>query len=168
MTRHPVLVGLPASGKSTVAALLGDRFGWPVIDTDLELAARLGGSLPEAWASQPAEVIEQTQAEVCAAALRTGAVVALGSAAVLDEQIRDALAGRTVIWLQVSVTQATRRLGMNQWGMAALQAVRAQFEVQAAERFVWYEAVANATVATDRLRADEVAEQVGQLVEGCA
>lgn len=45
-TTHIVLVGLPGSGKSTVAPLLAARLGRPVVDTDAEVERSLKMSVP--------------------------------------------------------------------------------------------------------------------------
>ena len=39
---HLILVGLPGAGKSTVAALLADALGRPLLDFDIEIARREG------------------------------------------------------------------------------------------------------------------------------
>lgn len=163
-----ILVGAPAAGKTTVGRLLAERHGRSFIDTDEQLAQALGLSLPEAWASLPAARIAATETEICTALLELPGVVALGSRAVADPQLRTLLAARTVVWLRVSSVQLTRRLGMGSLGMATLAALRGQMDALLAEREPWYEEVATLTLDTDRRDAETVVELIEQVWEGTA
>jgi len=146
-----VLVGAPAAGKTTVGREVAARAGLGFTDTDDLLVDRLGLSLTEAWASLPPDRIAAEEAVVCLAALERPDVLALGSAAVADAGVRAALAGRTVLWLQVSTAQASRRLGMAALGMDALQVMRIRLDGLLRERERWYEEVATLRLDTDRL-----------------
>lgn len=151
-----MLVGLPGSGKSSVAALLAQRWGRPLVDVDDLVEARLGQSAPEAFASGE-EAYRAAEEQVCLAVLNEPGVVALGSGAVDSAAVRAALAGLRVAWLRTSVTAATRRLGMNSLGMAALVAIRNRMDAMLAERAGWYAEVATIVVDTDRRNAADVA-----------
>lgn len=164
--RSLVLVGAPASGKTTVGEQIAQRAGLPFIDTDAVLAERLGLSLPEAWASLPAAEIAAADTQVCLAALALPGVVALGSASVADAEVRAALAGRTVVWLEVSVAQASRRLGMAALGMDTLVAVRSRLDALLRERQRWYEEVSTLRLDTDRVTVAGAAEAVERLWAG--
>jgi len=96
-----VLVGLSASGKSSVGKLVAQSLGRPFVDVDAQIAARAGCS--------PARVIERDgearfreleAAEVTRAVGVQGAVIATGGGAVIDPLSRWALwdAG-SVVWL---------------------------------------------------------------------
>ena len=50
--RNIILIGMPGSGKSTVAAALGRALGREVVEADAEIAARAGMSIPEIFAQQ--------------------------------------------------------------------------------------------------------------------
>lgn len=154
------LVGAPAAGKTTVGRLVADRLGAPFTDTDELLAERLGLSLPEAWANLPEQRIVEAEAEVCRTALQRPGVIALGSRAVAAAEVRAELAPLNVVWLRVSATQLTRRLGMASLGMAALAAIRSQMDALLIERAPWYEEVATSQVDTDRLTAEAAADLV--------
>ncbi len=49
MKRHIVLVGLPASGKSTVGPMLARELGIGFVDLDDRIAEAVGLSVPELW-----------------------------------------------------------------------------------------------------------------------
>lgn len=163
-----ILVGPPGAGKTTVGRLLAERLGLPFTDTDELLAERLGLSLPEAWATLPEATIAGLETEVCGAALRRPGVIALGSRSVSDPGVRSRLVRRFVVWLRVSPTQLTRRLGMAGLGMETLTVLRQQMDALLKQREPWYEEVATARLDTDRLDVATVVDRVEQAWEGKA
>lgn len=161
-----ILVGAPAAGKTTVGRLLAQRHELAFIDTDEQLAEALGLSLPEAWATRPEPELAALEAQVCTNLLELPGVIALGSRAVADPEVRALLRDRRVVWLRVSSTQLTRRLGMGSLGMAALTALRGQMDALLASREPWYEEVAGIALETDRLTPAGVADLIEQAWEG--
>lgn len=156
-----MLVGIPGSGKSAVAALLAAAWAVPVIDTDQLVASRTGETAAEAFASAVGQArFRAAEEDACLDALATSGVVALGSGAVESASVRAALAGHRVVWLQASVQVVTRRLGMTRLGIPALAAIRDAMDAQLAQRAGWYEAVATEVIHTDRLSPGEVAAAI--------
>lgn len=154
-----VLVGIPGSGKSTVAALVGRALGLPVIEVDDLVEAELDAPANEVFAGGETGYRE-VEEQVSLAALQGPGVVALASGAVESAPVRDALSGLPVAWLRTSVTTATRRLGMNSVGMEALVAIRNRMDAMLTQRAPCYAAVATFVVDTDRLSAEQVAAAV--------
>ena len=161
-----ILVGAPASGKTSVGRLVAERLGVPFTDTDELTEQRLGLSLPEAAASLPGEEVQEVEREVCRQALAVPGIVALGSRAVEDPALCAELKLRTVLWLRVSSTQLTRRLGMASLGMDTLSLLRQQVDALLREREPWYEEVATLRLDTDRLDLAATADRVEQAWEG--
>jgi shikimate kinase len=156
-----VLVGIPGSGKSTVGALLAQRWSCPLVDTDELVASRTGETAAEAFASpQGQERFQEAEEDACKDALSGTGVVALGSGSVESAAVRDALVGHRVVWLQASIAVVTRRLGMTRLGIPALAAIRDAMDAQLGERAGWYEAVATEVIHTDRLSPEEVAAAI--------
>ncbi len=156
-----VLVGIPGAGKSTVAALVAQSLGVPVVEVDDLVEAELGAPADEVFADGET-LYREVEERVSLAALQGPGVVALASGAVESALVRDALAGLPVAWLRTSVTSATRRLGMNSFGMEALVAIRNRMDAMLAQRAPCYAAVATLVVDTDRLSASQVASAVLQ------
>ncbi len=107
-----VLVGLSASGKSSVGKVVAEALGRPFVDVDAQVATRAGCS--------PARIIERDgeprfreleAAEVARAVTVAGAVIATGGGAVIDPLSRWALwdAG-TVVWLDAPDGRLASRL----------------------------------------------------------
>jgi shikimate kinase len=161
-----VLVGIPASGKSSVGAVLAEAWGLPVLDTDLMVADRLGGTVSELLADPAAEGrFRDCEEEIALSALTQDAVVALGSGAITSMAVRQALIGLPVVWLQTSVVTATRRLGLARFGMDVLAAIRTRLDAQLAERAGWYAQVASMVIDTDRQGVHAIADQLSNAGE---
>lgn len=154
-----VLVGIPGSGKSAVAALLAHSLELALVEVDDLVEDQVGAPADEVFATGEAGYREVEESVTLAALERPG-VVALASGAVESGLVRDALAGLRVVWLRTSVASATRRLGLNTFGMEALVAIRDRMGALLEQRAPLYEAVATVVVDTDRRSAEEVADIV--------
>ena len=79
-----VLIGMPGSGKSTVAKALGQITGKPVIDMDEEIVRRAGVSIPEIFASSGEAAFRDMEAGVAKdLGKEKGQIIATGGGAVL-------------------------------------------------------------------------------------
>ena len=87
---------------------------------------------------------------------RRDMVLSLGGGAVLSEVTRRSLAGRPVVWLQVSAGTAADRVGLNTARPLLLGNVRGRLIQLLNQRTPLYAEVASLPVATDDLTADEV------------
>ena len=154
-----VLVGIPGSGKSTVAELLARAWQLPLIEVDDLVEAAVEAPAQEVFATGES-AYRAIEEQVCLSALRRPGVVALASGAVDSEAVRSALAGLPVVWLRTSVVTATRRLGMSSLGMDALIAIRNRMDALLALRAPCYASLATFVVDTDRLSAAQVADAV--------
>ncbi len=144
-----VLVGAPGSGKSTVGAMLAERLGVAFTDVDDVISARAGKSIADIFTVDGEPAFRALERETTLELLDTGGVVSLGGGAVTSAEIRAGLAGHRVVWLQVSATSATHRIGMNESRPLLLGNVRGQLVRLLNERAVLYAGVATLTVPTD-------------------
>ena len=110
-----VLVGLPGAGKTTVARLLATALGVQVTDTDAEIRRRARLTIPEIFAREGEEGFRAREARALRAVLDSPTpaqgVVALGGGAVLREENRSLLEGRTVVHLVASPETAAAHVG---------------------------------------------------------
>ena len=83
-----VLIGMPASGKSTVGKLLSASLNRPFFDTDEEIVRRAGKEIPQIFAEQGEEFFRDRETEVVKdlANANAGSVIATGGGAVLREE----------------------------------------------------------------------------------
>lgn len=166
MSPRVVLIGAPGSGKSTVAALLGQRWGCPVIDTDAEIERMTGKSIAEVFVDDGEPAFRDLEAEAVDRALATDGVVALGGGAVMSAEVREALAGQHVVWLEVGLADAVRRTGLGVSRPILLGNVRGQMADLLKTRNAVYENVATRRVLTDGTEPATVADEVARAIEG--
>ena len=82
-----LLVGMPGSGKSTVAAALAKRLGRELLDSDSEIVRLAGKSIPAIFAEDGEEAFRALETEaLCALGKRSGCVIATGGGAVLRQE----------------------------------------------------------------------------------
>lgn len=98
-----VLVGMMASGKSTVGRLLAETLGRPFIDTDEAIVAAAGRPVPQIFADEGETGFRAREAAVIAeVAAHDDYVIATGGGAVLDPANREALRrSGHLFWLDV-------------------------------------------------------------------
>lgn len=113
MAPRAVLVGAPGAGKSTIGRRLAAALRVDFCDTDAEIEARAGRTIPEIFASDGEPAFRELEEAVVLDALTShSGVVSLGGGAILSEKTRRALAGHTVVHLDISVGEGMLRTGI--------------------------------------------------------
>ncbi len=148
------------SGKTTVGRIAADRLGWPLLDSDAQVEAATGRSVPEIFATEGELAFRTEEAAALERALAVApAVVSVAGGAVLDAHNRE-LIGRagTVVWLRAKVDTLAKRVGEGT-GRPLLEGGprRALAELDAVRRG-FYAALADAAVDVDEKTPEQVAE----------
>ena len=82
-----VLIGMPGSGKSSVAKLLAEKTGRDVIELDSAIEEAAGKPIPEIFAEDGEDVFRDIESECIArAGAKTGVILSLGGGAVTKER----------------------------------------------------------------------------------
>lgn len=110
--RRIVLVGLSGVGKSTVGAVIAQRLGWPLIDTD-DLVREQSGKTPAEWIVERGEpAFREVEARAIATAMqRHPAVIATGGGAFQRAASRRALGeGSLICYLDATPATIAQRV----------------------------------------------------------
>ncbi|MBP5272659.1 MAG: shikimate kinase [Clostridia bacterium] len=82
-----VLIGMPGSGKSSVAKLLAERTGREVLELDRAIEEAAGKSIPRIFAEDGEEVFRDIESQCIAeAGAQSGKILSLGGGAVTKER----------------------------------------------------------------------------------
>ncbi|GAA1122648.1 shikimate kinase [Kribbella jejuensis] len=156
-----VLVGPPGSGKSTIAAVLSQRLGVRHRDTDVDIEAAAGKPISDIFVDEGEPHFRKLERAAITAALQdSGEVLSLGGGAILDPETRADLAGHTVVFLDVSLAEATKRVGLSVARPLLLGNVRTQLRNLMEARRPLYTEVAKLTILTDNKTPDEIADEI--------
>ncbi|HLM04893.1 MAG TPA: shikimate kinase [Blastococcus sp.] len=161
-----VLVGPPASGKTTVGTAVAGRLGVSFRDTDQDIEATTGTSVADLFVThgEPHFRALEEQAVTRALAEHEG-VVALGGGAVTSPATRQLLVaygqgGGTVVWLDVDLHSAAKRVGLSRDRPLLAVNPRAMLRSMLEQRAPLYAEVATLTVATGGRAPDDVVAEV--------
>lgn len=142
-----ILIGLPASGKTTVGRQLARRLDMPFFDCDEAIEAAAGCSVSDIFARYGESYFRQLEHRTLETLCRKeGCVIATGGGAVLREDNRLLLrCSGTVFWLDRSLADIMST--DFQTGRPLLTAGRKALERLAAERRALYAACAHYRIA---------------------
>ena len=161
MSPRVVLIGAPGSGKSTVGALVAERLGVEFRDTDTDIEATAGTTIADIFVEKgEVEFRAMERTAVKTALTSHDGVLALGGGAVLDDRTRKDLCSQRVVFLDVSLGDAVRRVGLATARPLLLGNVRGQLKQLLDARRPLYAEVATVTVATDGREPDDIAAEV--------
>ena len=160
-----VLVGPPASGKTTVGTLVAASLGVGFRDSDADVEAEAGTTVADLFVQHGEPHFRALEERAVSRALAEhDGVLALGGGAVLSAATRALLTGYgrdggTVVHLDVDVHDAAKRAGLSRDRPLLAVNPRAMLRTMLEQRAPLYAEVATATVPTSgRTPADVVAE----------
>ena len=166
-----VLVGPPASGKTTVGTAIADILGVPFRDTDADVETVAGVTVADLFVQygEPHFRALEEQAVTRALAEHEG-VLALGGGAVTSAATRELLVGYgqdggTVVWLDVDLASAARRVGLSRDRPILGVNPRAMLRTMLEARAPLYGEVATVTVPTAGREPGDVIAEVSALVQ---
>jgi shikimate kinase len=155
MAPRAVLVGLPGSGKSTIGRRLAKALGVDMLDTDVAIERQTGRRIADIFATDGEKEFRRIEEAVVRAALAEhDGVLSLGGGAVTSPGVRAALAGHTVVFLEIGAAEGVRRTGGNT--VRPLLAAKdeaekySKFKALMSQRVPLYRQVATIRVNTNR------------------
>ena len=156
-----VLVGVMGAGKTTVGGHVAEALGVPLRDTDDDIVATAGKPISEIFIDDGEDHFRALERAAVRTALRDfDGVLALGGGAILAEETRKALAGHRVVYLEVGLADAVRRVGLGAGRPLLAINPRATLKHLLDLRRPLYEEVATIVVHTDGRTPDDIAAEV--------
>lgn len=156
-----VLIGPPGVGKSTIGRRVARSLEVAWHDTDRAIEAAAGQSIADLFVDHgEAHFRELERAEVLRALAEEPGVVSVGGGAPMDPEVQAALAGHTVVFLDVGIADAARRIGFDASRPLLMVNPRASWTKMMNERRPTYERVATLRVDTAGRRPAAVVEEI--------
>lgn len=159
-----VLIGPPGAGKSAAGAVLARALGTGFRDTDADIEAAAGKPVQDVFIEDGEDAFRDLERTAAAQALdEHDGVLALGSGAVLDGVVRQALSERTVVYLAADFATVAKRAGLDRPRVVLPGNPRGRLRTMLDERRAVYESLATITVqADDAADADELATEIAR------
>jgi shikimate kinase len=158
-----LLVGMMGAGKTTVGQLAATRLGWEFFDSDAQVLAATGRTVPEIFAEdgEPAFRAEESRVLAEAVAGSSPVVISVAGGAVLSEANRALLVGSgVVVWLRADPTTLGNRVGRGEGrpliGDDPVESLRSLDRI----RRPLYASIAHLVVDVDELAPEDVVERV--------
>ena len=155
-----ILIGMPASGKSTVGFFLARALGWQFLDSDREIERRTGKKLSHLARELGTEGFRRLEEEVNASLDVHRCVIAPGGSVIYEEAaMRHLKSIGAVVYLRFMFETISGRLGdLGKRGvsMAPGQTLRDLYD----ERCPLYEQYADLTIDADGLMPRDVISMV--------
>lgn len=171
LARKVFLIGLPGSGKSSIAAALAKRFGWKLVDTDVLVAEKLGVPLATAVISAGEKSYRQAEQEVLGTLLKEmpakDTIVAMGSGALDNPQTRQELAelpGKEIIELVIDLSTMADRAGLNRPRSLGLGMPRAWLRQMGQERRERWQILNPLALEVSDLTLEQAVEKVARVL----
>lgn len=171
-----LLMGLRASGKTTLGQMLATRLKRAFVDLDDVTAARLGCvDVPEAWSRHGLEAFRHAEADALKDVLtHTGQIIALGggtpTAPGAEAILRNAVAARTIHLVYLRATPATLRARLMLTDTASRPSLTGGDVIDEVQRVFdardrLYQSLATHTINVDALHERETIEAIVAFTE---
>jgi len=161
MAPRAIIIGAPGAGKTSVGRRVAERLGVEFADSDAAIEKRAGKPVSDIFLSDGETEFRRLEREVIAESLKDiDGVLSVGGGAVLDPDTREDFSRHTVVWLEVDLGNATKRVGMNSARPLLMGNVRGTMTTMLNERTPLYEEVATVTVDTSGRPLKDVVDDV--------
>lgn len=155
------LIGMPASGKTTVSIILAEKLGYILLDTDAEIES-LYGAIPEIFKSRGENYFRKLETDVIKKCCKNkNAVISTGGGAVLkSENVQAFKACGKIVYLKTEINTLIDRAKKSANRPLLAGDVSERVNCLYKARAHLYESAADYSVETDNLTPEKVAKQI--------
>ncbi|NNJ31015.1 shikimate kinase [Lacrimispora defluvii] len=159
------LIGMPASGKSTVGVLLAKRLGYSFVDVDIVIQEQEGRLLKEIIAEEGQEGFLHVENRVNAELSVHNSVIAPGGSVIYGKEAMEHLKKiSTVVYLKLSYEAVEERLGnLTDRGVVLKDGMTLKDLYE--ERIPYYEQYADITVDETGIDAGGIVDVLRNILE---
>ena len=155
------LIGMPGAGKSTLGVVLAKKLGYRFVDTDLLIQESEGALLSEILEEQGVEGFVERENAILANLSCAHHVIATGGSAIYgSEAVENLRALGTIVFLDLSLDEITRRLQPDLLVRGVVIHQGSTLEDLYEERQPLYERAADVIVKLDGLSTLESVEKL--------
>lgn len=161
------LIGMPASGKSTIGILLAKRLGYSFVDTDIVIQEKEGRLLKEIIEQEGLKGFLEVENRINAQIQAMHSVIAPGGSVIYGEEAMAHLKEiSTIVYLKLSYQEVKARLGDLKDRGVALKDGMTLYDLYE-ERIPYYERYADITVDETYKTPGETVDELRTMLESC-
>lgn len=163
MAPRIIVIGPMGAGKSTVASAISQRLALPHRDTDEIVVGESGRSISEIFLEDGEDAFRALEKiALRVALLEDETVLSLGGGACMNKDAESALraSGAFIVYLKISLSEVSSRVGFNRDRPLLLGSPRAQWQTLMNERAPIYESLSTYTVDVDGKSAQNIVDEI--------
>lgn len=163
MAPRIILIGPMGSGKTTVGTALASHLGIAFRDTDEMIVAQSGREISDIFIEDGEDEFRALEKIILRTALlEDGTVLSLGGGACLSIDAQSALraSGAFIVYLKISLSQVSSRVGFNQGRPLLMGNPRAQWQNLMNDRAPIYEGLAHFISEVDNRTVEDLVQEI--------
>jgi shikimate kinase len=165
MRNNITLIGMPASGKSTVGVLLAKRLGYSFVDVDIVIQEQEGKLLKEIIAERGDDGFLEVENRINKELQVSHSVIAPGGSVIYGKEAMEHLKEISiVVYLKLSLNDVMERLG-NLVDRGVVLKDGMTLEALYEERVPYYESYADITIDETGLEAGKIVDELRSIME---